>query len=536
MKKQILFLSILSSLFLLGNAKSTPTEAKLAKAANEINMSGQQLFKNVWNNDGVVSTSYFSYEVGCGTLTTSGTPNYRSMAKAEGEGNFANGSGARVFENGSYLGSSNDNRVMIKVTALAEMNLSFSVSADPAGWMDAGDGVKMNYFVISGDVKDTWYTGSELVKTVSMINGTTKKEDLSFSTTLKSGDNFILEYGRQWEGERTYQWFGPCSSFSFSQIEKASETTLYYSKMVGEVSNNSGEDVTSTAPFMSYGFYHGNLSNGEINSFENVSNNKLASDNVTIENWQVSFCKNDRAIIKFVASEYMVFKMNREVKGGEFLMNSDLRVYLNNKKIYDVKFTSEPAAEEIAFSMVASQGDIIYVEFGFQWDDTRSMKMLTGGDILTSLPKFSGYGLTYSQYLKDAQDFAKTYKDIIVCYNGEKTPEINGMEWSNIKESYSSLSDEAKLILKFANFSVDGDTVLSDDDTDLDVAAFMAKYDQLVIKYAFEDFIGRAPKANTSLSKQFNILNSDSLVLLTVAISLTALICLAFVAKKKLHR
>lgn len=536
MKKQILFLSILSSLFLLGNAKSTPTEAKLAKAANEINMSGQQLFKNVWNNDGVVSTSYFSYDVGYGTLTTGDKPGYHSMAKAEGEGNFANGSGAKVYENGSFLASSKDNRVMIKVTALAEMNLSFSVSADPNGWMDAADLVQMNYFIISGEIKNTWYSGSEKVKTVSMVNGTTKKEDLSFSTTLKAGDNFILEYGRQYEGERTYQWFGPCSSFSFSQVEKASETTLYYSKMVGEVSNNSGKDVTSYAPFTSYGFYHGNLSNGEINSFDNVSNNKLTSDNVTFENWQVSFSKNDRAIIKFVASEYMIFKMNREVKGDEFLANTDLRIYLNMKKIYDVNFTSEPSAEQIAFSMVASQGDIIYVEFGFQWDDTRSMKMLNGGDILTSLPKFSGYGLTYSQYLKDAQDFANTYKDVILCYNGERTPEINGMEWANIKESYSSLSDEAKLILKFANFSVDGDTVLSNDDTDLDVAAFVAKYDQLVIKYSFEDFIGRAPKASNSLSKQFNILNSDSLVLLTVAISLTTLICLAFVAKKKLHR
>lgn len=534
MKKAFLFAPILACSLALAVSTNTRVEVAKADDSGSTTMTLQWILKSVWNGNGEADYGSFKAYVGHGTLSTSGAPGYAAMTKSDSlEGDFV-GSGASVDWGGQRLFSDGDDRVQIKFRLSKGMTINVSGLANPEGYMEAGDGSQINYFAeYGGDIiNGKYYTA---LKTVSMAVGTTVSTDIDYQTTLNGGDTFVLEWGRQWPDSRNWSNAGTGVQFSFTPA--ASIKTLYYSDMVSAVSS-AGDDVITDAPFASYGFYHGYLRNHSIEKMTSDAENHLVGGYVQTYHYGATFHNNDSLIVKIVASEHMVLNIQRLEKGTEWLDGCYLRYWVNTTEVMNQKFDSEPDASVFDAYIVLNTNDVFYMEVGFPWDNTRSMNMLNGGDMKTSLPQFNGYGTVNSEFLTNAKDASTTVASAIVCYNGTQNPTLDGYTWDQLGDLYNGLDEKAKALMSQGTYTIENGSAVATNGTSQEVANAVAKYDQLVAKYSYSDFMGRNPQIATGLNLVF--MNGDSPTTIAIIIALCAtsiaLVGFCLIRKRKLAK
>ncbi len=534
MKKAFLIAPILACSLALAVSINTRVEVVNADDSGSTTMTLQAVLKSVWNGNGEADFGSFKAYVGHGTLSTSDAPGYAAMTKSDSsEGDF-NGSGASVDWGGQRLITDDDDRVQIKFRLSKGMTINVSGLENPEGWMGE-DGCQINYFAVyGGDIKNgNWYTA---LKTVSMFVGTTVSTDIDYQTTLNGGDTFVLEWGYQYKSSRNWSNAGTGVQFSFTPA--ASIKTLYYSDMVSAVSS-AGDDVITDAPFASYGFYHGNLRNHSIEKMTSDAENHLVGDYVQTYHYGATFNNNDSLIIKIVASEHMVLNIQRLEKGTEWLAGCYLRYWVNTTEVMTQEFDSEPDASVFNTYIVLNTNDVFYMEVGFQWDEKpRSMNMLNGGDIKTSLPQFNGYGTANSEFLTNAKDASTTVASAIVCYGGTQNPTLDGYTWDQLGDLYNGLDEKAKALMSQGTYTIENGSAFATNGTSQEVANAVAKYDQLVVKYSYSDFMGRNPQIDTGLNLVSMKGDSSSTttisIIVVVCVTSITLVGICLIRKRKL--
>ena len=126
-----------------------------------------------------------------------------------------------------------------------------------------------------------------------------------------------------------------------------------------------------------------------------------------------------------------------------------------------------------------------------------------------------------------AEAFATTFLASMTCDSTGATAPVFTKTWAELKTAYQALPGEEQDILEFASANENGTTI----------EQAMARYNYLVAKYGYENFISRTIP---SLSNRMSMVDNNQVIIMTVAIvvslSLTAAGTVIFVRKRKLHR
>ena len=124
-----------------------------------------------------------------------------------------------------------------------------------------------------------------------------------------------------------------------------------------------------------------------------------------------------------------------------------------------------------------------------------------------------------------AENYSTKLDTCIVCYSGSQTPTIDGSTWPELENEFNQLSNESKNYLIDATYVVVGNTVTPLGETTQKIANGMAKYDQLVSRYAptYSNFMKRdLPTSNvTYIIKNFNnttILVTSILTVISISV------------------
>ena len=157
----------------------------------------------------------------------------------------------------------------------------------------------------------------------------------------------------------------------------------------------------------------------------------------------------------------------------------------------------------------------------------------SGQDNVSIYKKISGGGEQTD--LEKAQQYAVKLSGSIVCYNGIQGPTINGTTWENLASEYSNLNTTVKTYFVNAEYTVSGAEV-TPIDTDLYVAVAVAKYDQLVTRYSYVNFMGR--DLVTYKNPLSNIITNDGstphiLIVVASTIAVSSVGIYIFVRRKK---
>lgn len=534
MKKLFALLPLAAFALTLSLSHNTHVEVVNAEDDDVVTMTAQTFLKNIWNSDGEADAGFFKYYVGHGSLSVGegDKHGYYPMTKSlDSEGNFT-GRVSTIDWGAQRYNSEDDDRIQLKIRTSAPISLSVTGLENPTGWCDGGE-CELSYYAIQGeDVNNgKWYTAD---KKVSMNTSSTTANELNYQVSLGAGDTFVMEFGFRWGGIRN--WANAGTGISFSITKQASEFTLYYSEMVTAVATK-GDDVDDVvAPFASYGFYHGNLRNSSIEKMTSDAENHLVGDYVQTYHYGAEFHNNDSLIVKIVASEHMVLNIQRLEKGTEWLAGCYLRYWVNTTEVMTQEFDSEPDASVFDAYIVLNTNDVFYMEVGFPWGDTRKMNMLNDGDIRKSLPQFNGYGTVNSEFLTNAKDASTTVASAIVCYNGTQNPTLDGYTWDQLSDLYNGLDEKAKALMSQGTYTIENGSAIATNGTSQEVANAVAKYDQLVAKYSYSDFMGRNPQIVTGLnSVSMNGDSSTMIIIICISASALAVLTSICVIRKKRH-
>ena len=124
----------------------------------------------------------------------------------------------------------------------------------------------------------------------------------------------------------------------------------------------------------------------------------------------------------------------------------------------------------------------------------------------------------------------------MVCDTTGTNNNVTSTRWNEIKTIYNSLPNRCKTILKNATYTVTGSgdsTVASPTGSTLALCAeAIAKYDFIVAKYGYENFIGRDLPSPSSIRLFNEDSNASFIPVLVVGISIS-LFAIAFIFKKK---
>lgn len=134
--------------------------------------------------------------------------------------------------------------------------------------------------------------------------------------------------------------------------------------------------------------------------------------------------------------------------------------------------------------------------------------------------------------LDKAEHFSNKLYNCISCFNGTKTPELTGLSWNDLCAEFILFDDDIKNYLVNAAFVVDGDEVTPTGETTLNVANGVAKYDQLVSKYSFENFMNRNIPDKTKFLNGIND-NNVNFVIIIVALATSSFTCCLCIIKHK---
>ena len=127
-----------------------------------------------------------------------------------------------------------------------------------------------------------------------------------------------------------------------------------------------------------------------------------------------------------------------------------------------------------------------------------------------------------------AKSFAFTFLSSFTCDgNGINSPTF-AKAWSTLVEEYNNLSNEAKSLLGNASYILSGSEVTAENGTDETIAFAIARYDYVVGKYGYDNFINRnVPTVRNNQSNVFNAfteIEGKSENILIVALSLAGLV------------
>lgn len=132
--------------------------------------------------------------------------------------------------------------------------------------------------------------------------------------------------------------------------------------------------------------------------------------------------------------------------------------------------------------------------------------------------------------------FANNFLKSIACDNGLSKP--NKTNWNNMRNDYSSLPSEDKVILREALYTIEGygeDTIVTPLNTNSLIAECVARYDYIIQKYGIEEyanFMNREIISLTSFTNRKSTNVFTIVIILSIAFTLSS-ICLWFFIKKK---
>ena len=133
-----------------------------------------------------------------------------------------------------------------------------------------------------------------------------------------------------------------------------------------------------------------------------------------------------------------------------------------------------------------------------------------------------------ASYEKAAASFSKAVNSNIACYqDGKTTPSFNDFEWTDFENVYSKLNDSGKEVITNADADEKG-TIIEQ---------YVARYDYIVGKYHYNDFLNRHP---VSIGGRITVENNsikDSpmmiIVVCSIAITSISFMMLIVIKKKK---
>lgn len=130
--------------------------------------------------------------------------------------------------------------------------------------------------------------------------------------------------------------------------------------------------------------------------------------------------------------------------------------------------------------------------------------------------------------LEKAEEYSTRLYECISCSNGSSAPTIvGGTTWNALKSEYNALSDNAKNYLINATFTVNGSEVTPLGDTTQLIAEGLARYDQLVARYSYENFINREISINSSNKSLLEDISKATPITFIVIISLISISCVS---------
>ena len=160
-------------------------------------------------------------------------------------------------------------------------------------------------------------------------------------------------------------------------------------------------------------------------------------------------------------------------------------------------------------------------------------------------PEYTGSQYANVLYLykkiTTAQQFAETFINAITCDStGNNAPTLS-TSWSNLASIYNNMgSITEQNLLKNATYTVSGSNVSATDGTNAIIALAMSKYDIIVGKYSYNDFISRKGTGAYGYSRRSinntSFLNSSQIPTIVVIMSLVTVTCLGgyfYLRKKK---
>ncbi len=242
---------------------------------------------------------------------------------------------------------------------------------------------------------------------------------------------------------------------SYQQVKADEQTvqTYAYDQMVGLSASISGGDIThlNSDPnnLIDYGFRHGDVATGNVESFTNCATNRLGvegSMGAAFLNWKMQTAKGDGAIIKFTANKKIFFDVSREKLGYDWKDTITLSIYkgsqlLQSKELAD----STTTAEDFSFNCVLEAGETLYWQIlSPATDAPRLIAMGAAGDYstlpvfkVTEYVEYEQTSVTFptliNKYIVGAQNYLKDTSNLF-SYSFKsgsvETPSINSATFS----------------------------------------------------------------------------------------------------------
>ena len=155
----------------------------------------------------------------------------------------------------------------------------------------------------------------------------------------------------------------------------------------------------------------------------------------------------------------------------------------------------------------------------------------------------ASYPINFYKKAVTAESFAQTFLDNLTCDStGNNAPTLT-MTWSQLNALYSSISSQSeKNLLKNATYTVNNNTVTPGSNTTQVVANAMSKYDIIVGKYSYTDFISRKGTsaygyASVSINNIFKTNDNIPVIILVISlVSVTSIGGYFFLKRKKFDK
>ena len=140
----------------------------------------------------------------------------------------------------------------------------------------------------------------------------------------------------------------------------------------------------------------------------------------------------------------------------------------------------------------------------------------------------NSYPINFYKKVVTAYNFAQTLLDNITCDpDGTSYPSL-GLTWNQLGALYNSISDtNEQYLLKHATYTVSGSLVTPTNGTNETIALAISKYDIIVGKYSYTDFINRkgtSAYGYASMPKNNQLIDNNSIIPMIIVFSSLATI------------
>ena len=267
---------------------------------------------------------------------------------------------------------------------------------------------------------------------------------------------------------------------------------------------------------------------------------KTITELTTANNWTVSAGSDIGDIItSFALDSVITISTTGEANCGTIwgTTTNDWRLYQNKSGNVIATAATDYIIDSVTYTYNQSNSGTLkdgnaQVSSGSLVTVNASSKELTVGNTGSATNgqvKITAISVKYHSTIETetAETFATTFLASMTCDSTGATAPVFTKTWAELKTAYQALPGEEQDILEFASANENGTTI----------EQAMARYNYLVAKYGYENFIGRTIP---SLSNRMNMVDNNQVIIMTVAIivilSLTATGTVIFVRKRKLNK